>query len=259
MPTVEEIIKQGSLTAGLEGSRTHTFNVQGLTSTGFPDGDPLYEAYAAVGITYGQPHPKIPLLFCTHIDVKPMNESAKTSAIVQATFTSLHRLFVQVDIQTCEYQTTAVFDRDGKSKVVSYKDAAGTTFKDYGQTKLFRSEVQICFTRIERGNYAKSSDYVEHINSGDWQGKKKGQWRCIAADATSQFGGLRYERRYVFRFRERGWKSDPVIFINRRNGAIPTDIVVDPKKDEGNGFKRFDDYKEADFAGLGLPDVSALI
>lgn len=259
--TVTELIKQGTLNVAARGTtRTHMFLVEGLDPSAA--NDQLAEAYNADGIPkWGEPHKKIPDLYCASVDPKPFSEDCRTKAYVKATFTVPEFLGIipTVEIQTAEYQTTWILDRDGKPKIVDYKDPGGIKFKDYAQTRIFRSEIQLTFTRLETGNFAKASDYVEHISSGDFQGKSKEKWRCCAVDAMSQNGGHRYVRKYVFRFRERGWKSDPVLFVNRKNGSIPTDIKVDPSNDGGNGYKRFDDYVTADFNRLKLPNIAALL
>ena len=243
MPTLKWDTTAGSGQRGTfttDGWRvTRTATVSGLNTVGQAK---YNQAKNSLGVQLGAPHPSLPDLFASNIDVdlrpndiaicrvnyEPKQDVDKTDPGPESYQITFGATMVQEQVNT---------DRDGKIIVVKYIDYDGVTRdkiagKQYQQSltvSTLRPQTTVTYRRTETTSPgAKAREYIGKTNVGPcpWHPQAEyGEWMCMGITGSSPDSGATWEVEYAFQQTLDGW-NPTVVYIDPETGRPPHDVNV---------------------------------
>lgn len=212
----------------------------------------LYRALTSGVPRYGDPHPDVPGVTASSIQIEPA--SHKTFRVL-VTYTPPDPA-AEVDGPIREIEMGVALttedtsrDRDGNLMVIqvyyeNLDDDGNVTERGYrpyvGRVQVQRPmPVYRVRRRLSSPPTQQARDYVGKVGGF---GTSTGKWFCARIEFDSQDGGQSYDVTYEFQWRREGWEAN-VEFVNAQTGA----------PDENSVSAKFAVYNSADFSRLGIP------
>jgi len=230
---------------------TRVYDVTGL-SLGNQAGL-LWEASNAGGLPrYGDPHPVIPSIQVTGVDVAPVQASGAARATITYTRPDITEAIdptspfaSQLEFSSGLLTDTTVHDVSGTRFSVRYAGASVTGSQiDYPTAQVEKPIFRCAYERRETSSpFDVAIAFTGAVNRSPWSGRPAKTWRCEGVRSRVINRGQAFLVAYDLAYNPETWRFKAESNVA---GQVPEDAV------EGNGFAYFDVYQLRDFAQLGF-------
>ncbi len=216
-----------------------------------------WSAAVKAGYDYGVPHPEIPELYL--LGELSLNVVASDRVEIACTYKRSSAeedpdyVGIRGDIVLVQEQTHK--DRDGVDLFTKYKRDAASNFKiQLGRVDIWQPCRTLEFSKtltVSPVPYAET--LVGHTNAAAFQGMVAHHWLCMGCTFNSPDTGKTWETAFKFAGHWNSWKY--IIYYLLDGGKTPGNYNADYQY--GQCVRTIEVYGDADFASLGLPDVSS--
>lgn len=259
MATISDIKEGGLRFDSSASSCTRIFLVTDLTGQSHQI---LFNASQASGIPRrGDPHPSIPGMIATTVDIAPEGAGAKVT--VEYTYPAFDRKEPDetakpvISVGSTVQESTTSRNNKGELIKVKFKykpvDEDGNIGEEITEDYVPVLSVQTGQTAIEyqrrepRSPLQKSLKYVGKVNNVLINGFPARTLLCTGIEGQSEDGGASYSVSYRFQYNPDTWDAE-FFYIDQETGQPHTDVTVTPP----NGYGVAQVYPEIDFSPLNV-------